>query len=83
MNNFIRFHKSGYFRLYVEDAEGNYDYVQFSVETSQSNDELTMSTNRKTPSLNQRVNITISLDDDYRGDLEFYVSHRTSSSSSR
>ncbi|MDR0369904.1 MAG: hypothetical protein LBH96_05380 [Candidatus Peribacteria bacterium] len=83
LDSFIKFHRNGYYRLYVEDNDGNYDYVQFTIEASDSNDDLAITTNRKKPSLNQWVNVTITMDDEYRGDLDFYVSYRTSSSSSR
>jgi hypothetical protein len=81
-SSFIRFNKSGYYRLYVEDADGNEDYVQFSVDTSSSssNDEIEITTNKSSPTTSQYVNVTVDTDSSYRGEVEFYVQYRASSS---
>jgi hypothetical protein len=82
----VKFKKSGYYRIYVEDTDGNESYIEFDVDTSSSsssyNDEIELSTNRKSPSTNQYVNLTIETDDDYVGNLSFYAKYRSSSSSS-
>jgi len=84
-NSFIRFNKSGYYRLYVKDDNRNEDYVQFSVDTSSSNynDDISISTNRPSPTTNQWVNVTVETDSSYRGRVEFSLQYRSSSSSSR
>ena len=86
LKNLVKFKKSGYYRIYVEDTDGNESYVQINVDTSSSsssyNDEIELSTNRKSPSTNQYVNLTIETDDDYVGNLSFYAKYRSSSSSS-
>lgn len=46
-------------------------------------DDIELSTNRKSPSTNQFVNLTIETDDDYTGKLSFSAKYRSSSSSSR
>ncbi len=87
LKNFIQFKKSGYYRIYIEDTDGNESYVQVNVDTSSSssssyNGNIELSTNRKSPSTNQYVNLTIETDDDYVGNLSFYTKYRSSSSSS-
>ncbi|MDR0369005.1 MAG: hypothetical protein LBH96_00230, partial [Candidatus Peribacteria bacterium] len=82
-NSFIKFKKSGYYRLYVEDDNGNENYIQFNVDTSSSSsDDIEISTNRSSPSTEQWVNVTVETDSSYRGKVEFYLQYRTSSSSS-
>ena len=85
ISSFIRFNRSGYYRLYVEDKDGNRDYVQFSVDTdssSSNNNRLSITSNRTSPTTSQRNNITIETDSSYRDYVEFEVQYRSSSSSS-
>ncbi len=87
LGDLVKFKKAGYYRIYVEDYDGNESYIEFSVDTSSSssssyNDGIELSTNRKSPSTNQYVNLTIETDDDYVGNLSFYAKYRSSSSSS-
>ena len=86
LKNLVKFKKAGYYRIYVEDADGNESYVQINVDTSSSssssNDEIELSTNRKSPSTNQYVNLTIETDRNYYGKLYFTTKYRSSSSNS-
>ena len=87
LKNLIKFKKSWYYRIYVEDTDGNESYVQINVDTSSSSssnsDEIELSTNRKSPSTSQYVNLTIDTDDSrYTGKLTLSVKYRKSSSSS-
>ena len=86
LKNFVKFKKSGYYRIYVEDTDGNESYIQVNVDTSSSsssnNDEIELSTNRKSPSTSQYVNLTIETDDDYTGKLTLSAKYRKSSSDS-
>ena len=88
LKDLVKFRKSGYYRIYVEDTDGNESYIEFNVDTSNSssssssNDEIELSTNRESPSTSQYVNLTIKTDDDYVGNLSFYAKYRSSSSSS-
>ena len=87
LKNLIKFKKSGYYRIYVEDTDGNESYVQINVDTSSSssssyNDDIELSTNRKSPSTSQYVNLTIETDDDYVGRLSLSAKYRKSSSDS-
>ena len=89
LKNLVKFKKSGYYRIYVEDTDWNESYVQINVDTSSSSssssnsDEIELSTNRKSPSTNQFVNLTIETDDDYTGKINFSkFQYRSSSSSS-
>ena len=90
LKNLIKFKKSGYYRIYVEDTDGNESYVQINVDTSSSsssssssyNDEIELSTNRTSPSTSQYVNLTIETDDDYVGKLTLSAKYRKSSSDS-
>ena len=36
LKNLVKFKKSGYYRIYVEDTDGNEAYVQINVDTSSS-----------------------------------------------
>jgi len=86
LKSLIKFRKSGYYRIYVEDTDGNESYVQIDVDTSSSssssNGEISLSTNRKSPSRNQYVNLTIDTRIRYTGKLSFRAKYRSSSSSS-
>ena len=55
--------------------------VWFSFWTSMAED-IKLSTNRESPSMNQYVNLTIETDEDYVGKLSFSAKYRSSSSSS-
>ena len=86
LKNLIKFKKSGYYRIYIEDVNWNESYVQISVDTSSSSsssDEIELSTNRKSPTTSQYVSLTIETDDDYTGKLSLSAKYRSSSSSSR
>ena len=85
LKNLIKFKKSGYYRIYVEDTDGNESYAQISVDassSSSSSDDIELSTNRKSPTTSQYVNLTIETDEDYTGKLSFSAKYRNSSSSS-
>ena len=88
LKNIVKFKKSGYYRIYVEDTDGNESYVQINVDTysssssSNNNDEIELSTNRESPSTNQYVNLTIETDNDYVGKLTLSAKYRKSSSDS-
>ncbi|MBO7504694.1 hypothetical protein J6T66_00525 [bacterium] len=85
LKNLVKFKKSGYYRIYVEDVDGNESYVQISVDTSSSSnssDDIELSTNRKSPTTSQYVSLTIETDDDYIGKLYLTAKYRSSSSSS-
>ena len=53
-----------------------------SSSSSSNSDEIELSTNRKSPSTSQYVNLTIETDDDYVGKLSLSAKYRSSSSSS-
>ena len=87
LKSFIKFKKTGYYRIYVEDTDGNESYVQINVDVSSSSsssnsDKVNLSTNRKSPSTNQYVNLTIETPTRYTGKLTFSAKYRSSSSDS-
>ena len=85
LRNLVKFKKSGYYRIYMEDADGNESYVQINVDvsgSSSSSDKITLSTNRKSPSTSQYINLTIETQSRYTGKLSFTAKYRSSSSSS-
>ena len=87
LKNLVKFKKSGYYKIYVEDTDGNEDYVQINVDvsgsSSSSSDDIELSTNRKSPSTSQYVNLTIKTDSSrYTGKLTFSAKYRSSSSDS-
>lgn len=88
LKNLVKFKKSGYYRIYVEDTDGNESYVQIDVDVSSSSsssksDKIELSTNRKSPSTSQYINLTIDTDDSrYSGKLYLSAKYKSSSSSS-
>ena len=84
LKNLVKFKKSGYYRIYVEDTDSNESYIQINVDTSSSSssDKIELSTNRKSPSTSQYVNLTIETDKKYTGKLTLSAKYRSSSSSS-
>jgi Ca2+-binding EF-hand superfamily protein len=87
LKNLVKFKKSGYYRIYVEDTDGNESYVQINVDVSSSSsssnsDKVKLSTNRKSPSTSQYVNLTIETPTRYTGKLTFSAKYRSSSSDS-
>ena len=85
ISKFIKFKKKWYYRITAEDTDENIAYVQIPVDvssSSSSDDDITLSTNKKSPSTNQFVNLTINTDDDYVGKLTFSAKYRSTSSSS-
>ena len=89
LKNLVKFKKSWYYRIYVEDTDGNESYVQINVDVSSSSssssnsDKVKLSTNRKSPSTSQYVNLTIETDSTrYTGKLTFSAKYRSSSSDS-
>jgi hypothetical protein len=85
LKNAIKFKKSGYYKIYVEDTDWNESSVQINVDTSSSSsssDDIELSTNKKSPSTNQYINLTIETDRDYTGKLTLSAKYRSSSSSS-
>ena len=85
LKNLVKFKKSWYYRIYIEDTDGNDAYVQINVDTSNSssNDDIELSTNRKSPSTNQYINLTIETPTKYTGKLYLSAKYRSSSSNSR
>ena len=83
LKNLVKFKKKWYYRIYVEDTDGNDNYIQFSVWNS-SDDELELSVSDKEPNTNERIKLTIKTDDDYTWKIYFTkLQYRSSSSSSR
>ena len=85
ISKFLKFKKKGYYRIYAEDIDWNETYVQVTVDgssSSSSDGDISLSTNRKSPSTSQFVNLTIETDEDYVGKLTFSVKYRNTSSSS-
>jgi hypothetical protein len=67
----------------VEDDDGNSKYASFNVDTSSTNNgDLSISTNRTSPTTSQYANITVETPSSYRGYVNFYVQYRSSTSSS-
>ena len=85
----MKFKKSGYYRIYVEDMDWNGSYVQLNVDTSSSsssssyNDEIEVTATPTNPDTYEWVKLTIETDDDYTGKINFSkFQYRSSSSSS-
>jgi hypothetical protein len=84
LSNLLKFKKNGYYRIYVEDTDGNTSYIQFNVgESSSYNDDLKVSVSPSSPDTYEWVKLTIETDDDYTGKINFSkFQYRSSSSSS-
>ena len=87
LKNLVKFKKSGYYRIYVEDTDDNESYVQINVDTSSSssssNDDLEVKASPSSPDTYEWVKLTITTDDDYTGKINFSkFQYRSSSSSS-
>ena len=87
LKNLVKFKKSGYYRIYVEDTDGNESYVQINVDTSSSsssnNGDLDVSVSPSSPDTYDWVKLTIETDDDYSGKINFSkFQYRSSNSSS-
>ena len=85
ITNFLKFAKKGYYRIYAQDVDWNYDYIDFNVggSSSTSNDEIELSANKNNPSTSEYIKLTINTDEDYVWKITFYkVQYRSSSSSS-
>ncbi|MDR0607275.1 MAG: hypothetical protein LBG52_02750 [Candidatus Peribacteria bacterium] len=87
-SDFISFKEKGYYRLYARDDTGKENYVEFNVSGGGSYDSnLSVSTNRSSPSTNEYVNISIRTTSSYTDyvyfSLEYYdgYTRRTASSS--
>jgi hypothetical protein len=68
LKNLVKFKKSGYYRIYVEDTDRNEAYVQVNVDVSGSssyNDDLKVSASPSNPDTYEWVKLTIETDDDY------------------
>ena len=84
LRNLIKFKKSGYYRIYVKDDDGNEDYVQINVDaSSSSNDDLELDTDDDSPSALEYIDLTVETDRSYRWKINFSAKYRSSNSSSR
>ena len=90
ISKFIKFSKSGKYRIYAKDSDWNEDYVEIKINSDNENDEninsdnlkLALSTNITNPSINEPINISIKAND-YIGKLLLYAKYRELTSSYR
>ena len=81
ISNFIKFTKSGKYRIYAKDSDWNEDYVQISIKSddkednNSENSKLTLSTSITNFSINEPIDLTIK-SDDYVGILSLYAKYR-------
>jgi hypothetical protein len=45
LKNLVKFKKNGYYRIYVEDTDGNESYIQFSVGNADDDDYVSSNVN--------------------------------------
>ena len=84
ISNFLKFTKTGYYRIYAEDKNWVDDYIQFNVsDSSSSNEDLDISTNEENPSTNEYINLIIETDEDYAWKVYLTAKYKSSSSSTR
>ena len=85
LKNLVKFKKSGYYKIYVEDTDGNEDYIQIYVDNYNwnSSNTLEISVSPSSPDTYEWVKLNITTDDDYIGKINFSkFQYRSSSSSS-
>jgi len=82
INNFLKFAKKWYYRIYAKDSEWNEDYIEFNVWSSSYYYDLDLSTNDKNPDASEYIDLTVSTDSYYRGKIYFTAKYRSSTSSS-
>ena len=85
LRNLVEFKKSGYYRIYVEDTDGNEDYVQINVygSDSTSNSTLEISVSPSSPDTYEWIKLTIETNYNYTDKIYFSkLQYRSSSSSS-
>lgn len=81
ISNFIKFTKSGKYRIYAKDSDWNEDYVQITIKSddkedkNSENSKLTLSTSITNFSINEPIDLTIK-SDDYVGKLSLYAKYR-------
>lgn len=84
ISNFLKFVKTGYYKIYAKDKNWVDDYILFNVwEGSSSNDDLSISTNEENPSTNEYINLIIETDDDYVWKVYLTAQYKSSSNSTR
>ena len=87
LKNLVKFKKNGYYRIYIEDIDGNEDYVQINVnEDSENNSNensndsnLSLSVNNRYPISYEPISLTINTDN-YVGKIKLYAKYKDSSS---
>ena len=84
ISNFLKFAKKWYYRIYAEDTNWNYDYIDFNVGwwSSYYDNDIELSTNDKNPSTSKYIDLTIETDDDYVGKVYLSAKYRSSTSNS-
>jgi hypothetical protein len=88
LKNLVKFKKSGYYKIYVEDKYGNSKYIQFNVNSDSGsygeNSYLKVRISPFNPDTYAWIKLTIETDDDYTGKIKFSkFQYKSSSSSSR
>ena len=88
LKNLVKFKKSGYYKIYVEDKYGNSDYIQFNVNSDSDsysdNSYLKVKISPSNPDTYDWIKLTIETDDDYTGKIKFSkFQYKSSNSSSR
>lgn len=88
LKNLVKFKKSGYYKIFVEDTDGNEDYIQISVDEddeinnseNNSDSNLSLSVNNKYPDTQEPIDVTIKTDN-YVGKIKLYAKYKDSSNS--
>lgn len=66
IGDLVKFKKRGYYRIYVEDIDGNESYIQFNVDGSDySNSELKVTASPSNPDTYEWIDLTVKTDADY------------------
>jgi hypothetical protein len=85
LKNLVKFKKSGYYRIYVEDTDGNESYVQINVDENNgsssnenNNSNLSLSVSNSRPKTYNPIDLTLKTDN-YVGKIKLYAKYKNSS----
>lgn len=79
----FKFAKKWYYRIYAEDEDWNYDYIEFDVGwSSSSSNNIQLRTDDSEPNASEYVDLTVRTDSSYEWKVYFSAQYKSKSSSS-
>jgi len=83
ISKFLKFKKEWFYKIFAEDAEWYSDSITIEVWDVWNNNDITLTANKKNPTVQQFINLTIETDEDYTGKLIFSAKYKENSDSNR